>query len=233
MNEILCYSGGLDSYIAYHYLKKPKCIYFHTKQAHSDKELEYVLANVADIIVDHSLDFSKEENIYVPHRNLLFASRASVHAEKVWIAGLADDCVEDKTSQAFTAMSEVLSAIGKTQVMVDSPFWGMTKTEICKWFIEFWSGDIKTTEAELLSNSISCYSGSVGPCGTCSSCYRKSCAMFNAGMGDEIKFKNTFMVLRYFKKAINGEYISSRNKDILQFTEFYLTNKLRYFGVPC
>ncbi len=221
--EILCLSGGLDSFIAWHYLGKPPTVYFYTKQVHSDKEWACIwnITKGKDTIFDTSLDFSLTRDIYIPHRNLLFASRASAYADKIWIAGTKDDMVEDKTPSAFALMGACLSAIGKDNgVVVDSPFWDMTKTDVCEWYIKHvYEYNRYRAEDSLNKESISCYAGGTKPCYKCESCFRKACAMFNAGM--DCIFLNTAMVIDYDQKALLGKYITERNDDIIRYSEWY------------
>ncbi len=221
--EILCLSGGLDSYIAWHYLGKPPTIYFDTRQPHCQKEFDYVNSISNDTILDHSLNFAKHEDIYIPHRNLLFASRASVYAKKVWIIGLKDDMVEDKTRNAFAIMSSCLTAVSKEHVIVDSPFWDMTKTDICEWYIKHvYECNRYRAENALNEKSISCYAGGDKPCYKCKSCFRKACAMYNAGM--DCTFLNTTMVVDYLQEAYLGKYITERNNDIIRYGRSYMNS---------
>jgi len=218
--EILCLSGGLDSVIAWYYLGKPPTVYFHTNLPHCDKELHCVQRLTGmDTIIDKSLDFSSEKEIYIPHRNLLFASRASVYAKKVWIAGLKDDMVEDKNEDAFSMMSLCLSTVGKETVFVESPFWQKTKTDIVMWFKHKYS-DSMDVDRLLNEMSISCYGGGDKPCYQCESCFRKACAMFNAGLS--YKFDNFAMIKEYRVKALQNKYVMSRNLDIIKFTNMYI-----------
>lgn len=212
MSEILCMSGGLDSVIAWYYLGKPPVVYFDTGLPFCEKELAAVRSIVGgNFIIDKSLNFSNEKEIHIPHRNLLFASRASNYADIVYMAGLKDDMVEDKTLEAFEDMSCVISKIGKKTVTVRSPFWDMTKTDICKWF----KGANDNAEQILRYLSVSCYAGSSEPCYECESCFRKACAMHNAGM--KSRFDNRAMVEDYWRKAREDEYIRERNADIIKY----------------
>lgn len=220
--EILCLSGGIDSFVAWHYLNKPQSIYFHTGLPHCEKELKIVheMTN-GSVLYDTSLNFSKEKDVYIPHRNLLFASRASRYAEKVWIVGVKDDMVEDKTENAFNLMSLCLSTIGKEPVTVDSPFWDMTKTEVIRWYMDNIENDSGAAERVLNTQSISCYSGGDKPCYACESCFRKACAMQNAGL--HCYFNNDDMVIKYMAKAKFGAYILQRNAEILKFGKEYFS----------
>lgn len=213
-DKILCMSGGMDSVIAWYYLGKPPCIFFNTKLPYSSTEYRAIENLGIPCIVDHSLDFSQEKEIYIPHRNLLFASRASVYANNVYIAGLKDDCVEDKNPASFELMSYVLTEIGKEPVKVLSPFWEMTKANIVEWAISnvYDYGD-------LFKKSISCYNPVNGkPCYACPSCFRKACSLHDNGV--IYPFKNEQLLYEYWEKAEANYYIPERNATIKRFMEF-------------
>jgi 7-cyano-7-deazaguanine synthase in queuosine biosynthesis len=211
MKKILCLSGGMDSVIAWYWLNKPECIFFHTGLSYSDMEVEAIHRIGIPCTVDHSLDFSNEANIYIPHRNLLFASRASATgAYEVVIAGLKDDKVEDKT---FKIMSHCLSCIGKKPVLVTSPFWEFTKEQICKWFM----GNVPRA-GEILALSISCYNGiNRKPCCECESCFRKACALYSVGIMEE--FHNKGMMYDYRERALRGAYEKTRCESIIRYVD--------------
>ncbi len=122
--------------------------------------------------------------------------------------------VEDKTPEAFVNMAKLLTAIGKDKVDINSPFWKMTKTDVCRWFKK----NHINAEAILNWQSVSCYEGGASPCYRCESCFRKACAMWNAGMHS--RFDNLSMLELYYKKAQAGMYISERNKDIISYAEW-------------
>jgi 7-cyano-7-deazaguanine synthase len=213
LDKILCMSGGMDSVIAWYYLEKPPCIFFNTKLPYSSTEYRATQNLGISCIVDYSLDFSQEKEIYIPHRNLLFASRASVYAQEVVIAGLKDDCVEDKTPAAFDLMSYTLSAIGKEKVRVTSPFWQMTKSDLIKWAI-----DNVVTFPDIFRFSISCYNTKNGePCYSCPSCFRKACALNENGIYYPFNKEDTKLIHSYRYKAETNWYIPERNQSILKF----------------
>lgn len=211
MSRILCLSGGMDSVIAWYYLGKPPCIYFHVNVPYSNKERDAIAKLGIPTKIDYSLNFSEELGSYIPHRNLLFASRASAHATEVVIAGLKDDKVEDKTEGAFRTMSACLSSIGREPVMVTSPFWQKTKEDIVKWFV----ANVPEAE-EQLELSVSCYSGrGQEPCWECTSCFRKACAL--ATVGIKKPFYAEDLKTLYWYRAEQGYYDRDRCKSILNY----------------
>jgi len=210
---ILCFSGGIDSLIAWHYLGKPKSVFFHCTD-YSTIELSSALRLNQGIIIDRSLSLSKiqeGDNAYIPHRNLLFASIASNYGSTVVIAGLKDDMVEDKNPKAFNLMSEVLSATSKKDINVLSPFWGMTKAEIVAWFL----ANVPDAKA-MLGISVSCYAGEAN-CGMCPSCFRKACALWE----NDIKthFRDDLLMRHYYNRALQWKYDEARCRSIIKFVQ--------------
>ena len=111
-DRILLFSGGIDSFCAYHYLQKPAILYFDLQTKYAQKEMKRVLEIVPETIIDTSLDLDTREQegtAYVPFRNLLLAAQAVHYADVVYIVGVKDDQVSDKNKQIFKKMSIILS----------------------------------------------------------------------------------------------------------------------------
>jgi 7-cyano-7-deazaguanine synthase in queuosine biosynthesis len=213
---VLLFSGGLDSFVAYHYLHKPQTIYFHLNTKYSAKELMVVKKLIPSTIVETCIDFKTREedgSAFVPYRNLHLALLANKYSDTIIIAGLADDVVNDKNEKVFQQFSYLMSEMMGRRIMVLSPFWGMTKAEVVKWFLE--NGG---TKEELLS-TISCYSSEdVLYCGKCKACYRKFCALGANGIYD-LTFTNEVLMWEYYAKAMKGDhYDPKRNKNIIEQT---------------
>lgn len=209
---VLCLSGGIDSVIAWYYLNQPKAVYFNTGVPSTQKELNALNNLGIPYIEDHSLKINSGE-IYIPHRNLLFASRASTYNPVVFMAGLADDMVEDKTEEAFSVMSKCLSFIGKEDVFVYSPFWRYTKDDLVLWFMA------NNGHAEsILRIASSCYSDTEHQCMECPACFRKASALFNVGI--KLHFSNDALLKEYYEKAVNGYYHPRRNESIINYCKW-------------
>lgn len=186
--EVLCFSGGLDSTIAYFYLNKPKSIYIDINSRYSKKEKKHIeklkqLGMNIDIIQGFDLsDFEEGENAYISKRNLLLTLIASYYGNLIYLVGISGDNVEDKNPQAFRTMSYCFNSIQKEKeldVKITSPFWNKTKGELVRWFMEnFDSFDIECEAEDILRTSISCYNENIkGQCGKCPSCFRKWIAL--------------------------------------------------------
>jgi len=215
--SILLFSGGVDSFIAYHYLHQPQTLYFNVQSRYSKKELSVVQSLIPSSIIDNSLNFSDKEfgeNAYIPFRNLLLAAQAVKYADTIYIAGIKDDMVSDKNEQVFLKMSILLSELEGHAIQILSPFWNMTKNNIISWFLKNIG-----TEIELLK-TISCYSSDdTLYCGACPACFRKWCAFRSNGI--DLPFYSEELLNRYYSKALNNYYIPERNETIIREIDAY------------
>jgi len=215
---ILLFSGGIDSFVAWHYLNKPKTVYFNLRSRYSEKELQVIKSINPEIIIDESLNLNDREigeKAYIPFRNLLLAAQAVKYSDTVVIAGVKDDVVSDKNELIFQETSDILSKLEGREILVMSPFWRMTKEQVVKWFLS--NGG---TEQEILS-TVSCYDPdpNVTYCGNCPSCFRKWNALRSNGI--DIKFYNERLMREYYNKAIDRIYIPERNLSIIREIDAY------------
>jgi len=208
---ILCFSGGIDSLVAYYYLGKPPCVYFNCN-SYSSAELEAVLSLNPDCIINSTIDLSSTQqgkNAYIPHRNMIFAALASQYDSVVVMAGVKDDEVEDKNPSAFHAIGMTLTATSKSPVSVISPFWEMTKPQVIGWFLEN-----VPKAVSLMQLSVSCYNNEKF-CGACPSCFRKGSALWANKLS--LEFKDQNLLADYYRKAISGAYNPSRCEEIIKY----------------
>jgi len=221
---ILLFSGGLDSYIAYHLLSKPKTLYFDLRTPYSMKELETVQRLIPNTIIERCLELGNRQqgdNAYIPYRNLHLALLANKYDDTIVIAGLKDDRVNDKNEEVFRKWTALMSDMMGRPIKVVSPFWQQTKEQIVRWFL-----DNGGTEREL-KNTISCYSeGYIKECNWCPACFRKWCAL-RANNVDVPDFKNRDLMLQYLSHAKEGTfYIPERNETIIRVvTDFLKENR--------
>ena len=213
---ILLFSGGIDSYIAWHYLKHPQTVYFNLKTPYSDKEIKVIKELIPSTIIDNSLNLSDRQigmNAYIPFRNLYLAMLANKYGDDIIIAGVKDDDVSDKNEPIFEQFSCLLSKLENRTISVRSPFWNSTKEDIVKWFLE----KFPDKEKQLL-RTVSCYSEEdTLYCGYCPSCFRKWCALKSNGI--DIPFYNVKLMIDYEQKARTGHYIRERNELIIKLVE--------------
>lgn len=214
---ILLFSGGIDSFVAYHYLGKPKTVYFNLGTPYTGKEIKVITQLIPETIIDHSLNLSSRQigqNAYIPFRNLYLAMLASKYDNDIVIAGVKDDDVSDKNEQVFEKFSILLSELEGGPITVTSPFWGMTKEQVVNWYLQ-------NHPAEDLFKTVSCYSEEATTyCGKCPSCFRKWCALRANKL--VIPFYNKPLMREYYQKALDGHYIPERNKLIIKLLKEYL-----------
>lgn len=215
---VLLFSGGIDSFCAYHYLDKPQTVYFDLKTPYTQKEIKVIKKLIPETIIDNSLNLGSRqigEKAYVPFRNLYLAMLAVKYDDTVVIAGVKDDDVSDKNEPIFEKFSELLSELEGREINVISPFWGMTKEHVIEWYLEEHSPD------DLLK-TVSCYSiEDTNYCGMCPSCFRKWCALKANNIN--LDFHNKVLMENYYNKALNNHYIPERNELIIKLTKEYLS----------
>jgi 7-cyano-7-deazaguanine synthase len=216
--SILLCTSGIDSYIAWHFLGKPQTLYFDLGTRYTEKERIAIRAKIPDTIIDASLSlWSREEpnTAFIPFRNLLLATQAASYSDTIYIIGVQDDKVSDKTPLAFETMSYVLSQISGRHIVILSPFWEMSKAEVVKWYLE----NITSDPTELISG-VSCYSNDdENYCGACPSCFRKWCALRDNGI--RMPFNDYRMLDDYYDRALRGHYIPKRNESIIRTINAY------------
>lgn len=218
---ILCFSGGIDSYVAWHYLNKPQTVYFNFGTPYTEKELVTVMQLIPSTIVDNSLELGDRQvgdKAYIPYRNMWIAMLASKYDKEIVIAGLKDDMVSDKNPQAFQQMACTLNFIDNTQqVKIVSPFWEATKADVVRWFIH----NVEDGE-HLIRKTVSCYDRFKNYCGKCPSCFRKWNALYENDV--PLNFNNRVLMLEYLKNAKDRLYTDDRNDSIIRCVTRYLNN---------
>lgn len=223
---ILLFSGGIDSYVAYHYLRYPQTVYFDLKTPYTKKEKKVVKKLIPDTIIESSLDLSSRqigEKAYIPFRNLYLAMLAVKYSDTIVIAGVKDDDVSDKNESIFKEFSRLLSTMENRPINVISPFWNMTKEQVVGWYQQYLI--INKVWGHSLLDTISCYSEeNTNYCGKCPSCFRKWCAL--RANGYDIDFYNMELMSEYLNRALSKQYIPERNDMIVKLIFEYRKGKL-------
>lgn len=176
------YSGGLDSYIAYHYAiaKELAPIPIHIDLGHpyAKKELQAIQTlGIEPMYIDLKTIWEPLApiltNQIIPSRNLLFATIGGMFAPKVWIAALEGEqngLEHDKSERFFTDTSKLLTFLNeffRPETKVESPFASVSKKEIIAWALNF-----GIAASDLLRTS-SCYNAKEKPCGECLTCVKR------------------------------------------------------------
>jgi len=214
---ILLYSGGLDSYIAWEYLHRPKTIYFalgHRYQAH---ELSAIKKTIPDTIVDSTmLNFSnwEREDAFIPYRNAFLVLGAAMYGEPISLVVQKGELdLPDRSRQFLLKMTNLLTQLNDTKyTAVGSPFLTMTKTKMVAWYKK------RGFQVSNLLVTRSCYSEGVHPCGACGACFRRWVAFVNNGIYE--KMANDILLWKgtqdYIRKMKAGEYDQDRVDETLQ-----------------
>ena len=196
MQEIVLVSGGIDSTILAFQKPNARKVFFNYGQIYVNQERNALKKIFKDDFIEIDISHgSLGKDIFVPNRNLTFASVVATlfNPDYIYIAGLKDDNVVDKTEQAFKEMSNIISNFSNKRIRIISPYWNLTKGEIIEEFIK----QNKNAE-EILLNTYSCYNGVEGGCGNCPACFRK----FVALKSNNIDFKrpSESIIKEYLKK---------------------------------
>jgi len=226
-DSILLFSGGLDSYIAWHYLNHPPVIFLNARQSYFKKELNAVQKisqkhKDMELIVDNSLDLSswEEPSHYIPYRNIFFSMVASLYSNKVYLVGIKGDLVDDNNPKATQLMSQFYRNFNhENEVVVTSPFYQMTKSEMVKWYLD------KNLPIENLLLTRSCYgTNSSGQCGKCPSCFRRWVALENNGIKEKYDSPpwEWSEVKRYLTDMKRGVYDKDRTRETIQALSNYM-----------
>lgn len=232
MKEILLYSAGLDSYFAREYLiyqgHNIKCIYYDINSKYSKQEVETIKKVIYDepVIIYHNcinLKSVEQDSAFVPNRNFLLVLLAQAQyydsCNKIWIGGTLSDRVDDNNKEVFDELSSFLSKVHKKTIEISSPFWGMYKTDVIKWFDRRRESKTHEISEELLNHTFSCYYPKdikteefyyVGnmkwiyktyECMECPACFRKSVELSSINIFRD--FKNDKIIQKYEKEFKN------------------------------
>lgn len=226
--DILMFSCGVDSLSAWFFMNKPKCIYVDMKTPYSQKErqtiqkLEQMIDGFkVDIIEGINLgQFEVGDKAFIPYRNLILACIGANYGDRIIVAGIQDDKIEDKNPEAFRQMTVCMNALSKPGKMVHvySPFWEMSKSEIVTWMIEN-----VPNATQILRTSVSCYSKDDGQCGECPSCMRKAVAFEAAGLSVD------FYIHDVKKYGMIQEYIDKMKEPDCGYTKKRIDETLGVF----
>jgi len=181
MREVLLYSGGMDSFIAWHYLGKPKTVFVRLGHKYQKKEFDSVFATIPDTFVTKVFPYGifEGEDATIPARNLFLAMIGAQYGNRIWLVVQKDETsIPDRTPKFFTDGSEILSTLLERKIELASPFWDLDKTDMVKWYLDH-VGDVGS-----LLDTVGCYGvgGRFQHCGDCSACFRRYVALANNGI---------------------------------------------------
>ncbi len=211
---ILLFSGGLDSYIAWHYLHKPKTLYVDLGHRYAAHEVEVVKRLVPDTIIDTRLNLAdqEEKDANIPLRNVYLTMIASHYDDDIILVVQKGEMdIPDRSVRFFNEFSVFLSAMLKKTKTLTTPFFLMTKTAMVTWYLNV------GLDPNILLSTRSCYSPGELPCGNCSACFRRWVAFINNDMSEEYESDITKYSenTNYLDRLRAGHYDPVRTKETL------------------
>lgn len=224
---ILLFSGGLDSFIAYHMLKERGkdviALHVNLHLPYSNKELKAVKdlsyeSRMEVLFVD--CDISKwrtdEWGDTIPCRNLLLGAIGTYYSNEIYlISQRGETSIADRTPRFFSEASEEFSKFYGQQIRFGEVL-NMTKQDMVLWYIS------KGYEPELLKRTVSCFNPTKTKihCGRCPSCLRKAVALSYAGIDISDMFEHDITkypkIKEYIKKMKEGKYEKRRTEQTLE-----------------
>jgi 7-cyano-7-deazaguanine synthase in queuosine biosynthesis len=241
-NLSIMYSGGLDSYIAYHVAKSgkytPQLIHVDLGHPYAGKEkkamdeigLPYTSINASELYpaISHRIT-----NHIIPSRNVLFAVVGSMFNSRVWICALDGEQYgkeNDKSVAFFNDISALLSFTNnffQKRTIVESPFLRahQSKVEVVNWAVR----NLKAVELRQMLSTNSCYSSEEGHCGKCLTCYKRYVALRLNG------FKENVLVALFKSHPLESDYAKEMDRLIpiassrMDYSRFTLKRCREYF----
>ena len=203
---ILLFSGGMDSYIAWYYLRNPKTLYIDLNHRYSYQERTAVLNLIPSTYIDKRLDLHdwEEEDANIPMRNAFFAMIASQYDKEIaLVVQKGEMTIPDRSPEFFRNFGSWISWMrGKSGYKITSPFFEMTKTEMVSWYVN------RGEDPKLLIETRSCFGILADPCGKCGACFRRWVALTNNGLEEEYVYPITEWegITHYIEKMKAGKY---------------------------
>ena len=221
MNEIICFSGGLDSYVAWLKLGKPQTIHFVNHSRYSIWEFAAVerlqklhLEMNAILLGVSFMRNSEQEDAWIPGRNDMFIRIAAYYGDHIYLpCQLGERNIEDRSEEFFRNISEDLTKHHRRQKIADPVFVNETKADLIKFYLD------QGYPIDNLKLTYSCFLGFERRCGSCPACFRTALALIY----NEISYRDWFLddpmrwegVDEYIEKFRSGHYDSRRNEQSL------------------
>ena len=179
MKEVLCFSAGIDSLIAWRFLYKPFCLHVIGNTRYWFEEMEAVL-RVRSAHPKMKLDINsqtwlrdfEEEDANIAARNLLFVDIAAHYGDKIYlVAQRGEQSIPDRSPEFFSRVSELLSFLYNKEKIVSPVFGDKTKADMVMEYLQ------RGFPPEELWSTYSCFTKGPGRCGRCKACFRTAWAL--------------------------------------------------------
>lgn len=224
MKELLLFSGGMDSYIAWHYLGKPQCLYVDLGHRYAVKERLSLFElrkhdSEMNFIIDTRLKLGdmEQDDAYIPMRNSFLLHVAALYEpDKIWlVAQKGEMSIPDRSPEFFHNMSALLSMLNGRNIEVDTPFKDMTKVDMVAWYQN------RGLPINKLLATSSCYHGN--NCGKCAACFRRFIALELNGISEKYLVDpwTTPLAKEYLDRAYSGHYEEDRAEEIIAVLQKY------------
>ncbi len=176
--DVLLYSGGMDSLIAWYYLQEPSTMYVDLghKYAHKEKQAINLLPPSPVTFESNYGKAFEEDDAHIAGRNFYLAMYAAACGNDViWLVTQAgEQNVPDRTPEFYEKSSQALTLIFGRVVELRNVFPVLHKHEMVRWYLGSGHPDV------YLRVAWSCYNppdNGALECGACGACFRKYIAL--------------------------------------------------------
>lgn len=175
MNDVILYSGGVDSFLVHHALNRDNIqhslLYFDLGGKYSENEVSLFQSNEFKHYIGQEVKISKclnmgvleHDDAYIPNRNIVatIMAHSVCGYDNIWIGGTLSDRVNDNNSEVFLRISDLLSHVHGKKITITSPFWNDHKCQLVKDFVDTngWTQYESriTAQQALINSTFSCY----------------------------------------------------------------------------
>lgn len=178
---ILLFSGGLDSFITWRLLGRPRCVYVCLGHHYQRQELDTVRRLLECLPIElevtevgQRFGTLEQPDGHIPYRNLVLALVGATYGSPVWLGALRGETSRDKSHRFYREVSRLLGFLEPGPARVEAPVSGRTKTGLVAEYLR----RFPTPEDRwLLLQTRSCYEAGELPCGRCMACVRRWVAL--------------------------------------------------------
>lgn len=231
--EVLLYSAGMDSFIAWRKLKQPPALFCRLQHRYMAKELSAAFKiesktkmklYLSDVV---NLKDWETKTAFIPGRNfyLLMTAALPESVKKIYlVCQKGEQSLPDRSPMFFAVAETALSAIYGRTIKVVNPFAKKTKQQMVKWYLD------NVGVVDWLKTTVGCFNGKTKKgCGECKACFRRAVSfaannIFEAGEYEK-DIRRWSGIKEYVIKMNIGEYEAERTEETL--------NVLRDWGWKC
>ncbi len=231
MKKCILVSGGVDSFIGWHYLGKPDPIYVNVGNTAAKVESDIVdvlYGKIRELSMPFLGKFEKPD-FDIPGRNLYLAMVAANlgYDEIALIVQKDETSIPDRKKVFFEEASKLLSEVYELKIVIDTPFWDMDKEEMVRWYLS------NRSDLTSLLYTFACYQPVLNEeikdiemwehCGNCGACFRRFVAFTLNGLV-EPWYKKVFAsdtCKMYKQRCLDNYYSPERCEKTLRAIKIY------------